>query len=230
MREIVLDTETTGFKPEEGHRLIEIGCVELINHVETGETYHVYVNPERQVPAEAIAVHGLTDAFLADKPLFADVAAGFIEFIGDAALVIHNAAFDTHFLNWELVLAGYPKMTNPIVDTLTMARRKFPGSPATLDALCRRFGVDNSSRTNHGALLDSQLLAEVYLELLGGRQTGMELGAARSSSPTGTGETAVVRRAGQVRPPRPHAPTPEELEAHVAMLGGLKNPIWTRED
>lgn len=229
MREISLDTETTGFKPEEGHRLIEIGCVEMINHVATGRYHHVYINPERLVPPDATAVHGLTDEFLADKPVFLTVAQAFRDFIGDDTLVIHNAAFDMAFLNWELVLAGFPKLTNPVVDTLTMARRKFPGAPATLDALCRRFNVDNSGRTYHGALLDAQLLADVYLELMGGRQAGLELGAA-SATRGGSSAGPVERRPNAVvRPPRPHAPTAEELEAHVAMIGGLKNPLWTRE-
>lgn len=229
MREIVLDTETTGFKPEEGHRLIEIGCIELINHVATGRNHHVYVNPERQVPPDATAVHGLTDEFLADKPVFVTVAQAFRDFIADDTLVIHNAAFDMGFLNWELVLAGYPKLTNPVVDTLTMARRKFPGAPATLDALCRRFNVDNSGRTYHGALLDAQLLADVYLELMGGRQAGLALGAAPASR--GASLAGPVERGASAvrRPPRPHAPNAEELEAHTAMLGGLKNAIWTRE-
>jgi DNA polymerase III subunit epsilon len=227
MREIVLDTETTGFKPEEGHRLIEIGCVELVNHVATGQTHHVYINPERLVPPDATAVHGITDEFLADKPVFATVADSFREFVAEDTLVIHNAAFDMAFLNWELVLAGYPKLTNPVIDTLAMARKRFPGAPATLDALCRRFGVDNSGRTYHGALLDAQLLADVYLELLGGRQTGLEL----SAGPAARVSAGVAGRRVETakRPPRPHAPTPEEADAHAAMLGGLKNAIWTRE-
>ena len=225
MREIVLDTETTGFKPEEGHRLVEIGCVELVNHVPTGNRYHVYINPERPVPAEAIAVHGLTDEFLADKPVFNDVAAAFVEFIGDAPLVIHNAAFDMGFLNWELKIAGYPVMPKErAIDTLLMARQKFPGAPATLDALCKRFGVDNSGRTLHGALLDAQLLAECYLELLGGRQAGLAL----ATGPTAKG-TSGIRIDRPFREARPHAPTEEELAAHAELLGKLKNPLWLAE-
>lgn len=222
MREIVLDTETTGFKPEEGHRLIEIGCVELVNHLATGNTFHRYLNPERDVPEDAVRVHGLTTEFLADKPLFAAEAAAFVEFIGDAPLVIHNAAFDMNFLNWELRILGYPVMPmSRSVDTLTMARQKFPGAPATLDALCKRFGIDNSSRTYHGALLDAQLLAEVYLELLGGRQAGLAL----AGGPAGSG-AASLRIDRPFREPRPHAPTEDELAAHAELLTKLKNPLW----
>lgn len=225
MREIVLDTETTGFKPEEGHRLIEIGCVELVNHVATGKTFHRYINPERDVPADAVAVHGLTAEFLADKPLFNDVVADFVEFIGDAPLVIHNAAFDMNFLNWELKIAGYPVMPRDrAIDTLMMARQKFPGAPATLDALCKRFGIDNSSRTYHGALLDAQLLAEVYLELRGGRQAGLAL----SAGPLAGGGVS-VRIERPYRAPRPHAPSEEELAAHAELLKKLKNPLWAAE-
>ncbi|MBP2311604.1 DNA polymerase III subunit epsilon [Azospirillum soli] len=226
MREIVLDTETTGFKPEEGHRLVEIGCVELVNHLATGRNFHVYINPERDVPADAAAVHGLTTEFLADKPVFNDVVAEFVAFIGDAPLVIHNAAFDMAFLNWELKIAGYPVMPKDrAIDTLLMARQKFPGAPATLDALCKRFGVDNSSRTYHGALLDAQLLAEVYLELLGGRQAGLELAA----GPTAKGGVASIRIDRPFREARPHAPSEEELAAHAELLKKLKNPLWVAE-
>lgn len=226
MREIVLDTETTGFKPEEGHRLVEIGCLELVNHVQTGNRFHVYINPERPVPPEASAVHGLTDEFLADKPVFETVAAEFVAFIGDSPLVIHNAAFDMKFLRWELKLLGYPDLKNQAIDTLLMARQKFPGAPATLDALCKRFGVDNSGRTFHGALLDAQLLAEVYLELLGGRQAGLSL----TDAPSGRRSQAAGGTATRIRrDPRPHAPTAEELEAHKTMVGQLKNALWLAE-
>lgn len=227
MREIVLDTETTGFKPEEGHRLVEIGCIELVNHLATGERFHVYLNPERDMPPEAFAVHGLSTEFLADKPLFNDVAADFVAFIGDSPLVIHNAAFDMHFLNWELKIAGYPVMPKDrAIDTLLMARQKFPGSPATLDALCKRFGVDNSNRTLHGALLDAQLLAEVYLELLGGRQTGLSFagGPASKSGPTGP-----VRIDRPFREARVFAVSEEEAAAHAEMLKKIKNPLWAVE-
>src|SRR5690606_23486385 len=168
IREIVLDTETTGFEPSEGHRLVEIGCVELVNHLPTGRTFHEYFNPGRDVPADAVRIHGLTTEFLQDKPLFTEKVGDFLDFIGDATLVIHNAEFDMKFINAELKWAGFPKPLpmSRVVDTLLIARQKFPGQPANLDALCRRFKIDNSSRTFHGALLDSELLAEVYLELL----------------------------------------------------------------
>ncbi|WP_029010844.1 DNA polymerase III subunit epsilon [Azospirillum halopraeferens] len=225
MREIVLDTETTGFKPEEGHRIVEIGCVELVNHVQTGERFHVYLNPGRAMPAEAAAVHGLTDEFLADKPVFTEVVEEFLTFIGDAPLVIHNAAFDMAFLNAELGWAGFPRLgADRAVDTLAMARQRFPGSPATLDALCKRFGVDNSGRSYHGALLDAQLLAEVYLELRGGRQAGLAL----ASGPVTRGG-GPVRIERPHRPPRPHAPGAEELAAHTELLKSLKNPLWLAE-
>lgn len=181
MREIVLDTETTGFEPSEGHRIVEIGAVELFNHMPTGRTYHQYINPEREVPQEAFQVHGLGTDFLRDFPVFADIADAFLEFVIDARLVIHNASFDMRFLNAELSWAGRRPLPDSVaIDTLMMARRKFPGSPASLDALCRRFGVDNSAREKHGALLDSEILAEVYLELIGGRQPDFAL----SSQPT----------------------------------------------
>ncbi len=227
MREIVLDTETTGFKPEEGHRLVEIGCIELVNHLATGERFHVYLNPERDMPPEAFAVHGLSSEFLADKPLFNDVAADFVAFIGDAPLVIHNAAFDMHFLNWELKIAGHPVMPKDrAIDTLLMARQKFPGSPATLDALCKRFGVDNSNRTLHGALLDAQLLAEVYLELLGGRQTGLSFAGSPASK---SGPTGPVRIDRPFREARVFAVSDEETAAHAEMLKKIKNPLWAVE-
>lgn len=229
MREIVLDTETTGFKPEEGHRLVEIGCIELFNHIQTGRPpFHVYLNPEREVPPDATRVHGLTNAFLADKPVFASVVDEFLEFIGDAPLVAHNATFDMSFINAELLWAGKkPLPKDRAVDTLTIARRMFPGAPASLDALCKRFGVDNSNRSFHGALLDAQLLAEVYLELRGGRQTGLALaseGPAVAQSESTTGEASVRQRA--VRVARAHAATEEELAAHAALVGALKAPIW----
>ncbi len=226
MREIVLDTETTGFKPEEGHRLVEIGCIELVNHVATGDRFHVYINPERDVPPEAFAVHGLSEEFLSDKPVFNDVAAEFVAFIGDAPLVIHNAAFDMAFLNWELKIAGYPTMPKDrAIDTLLMARQKFPGSPATLDALCKRFGVDNSNRTLHGALLDAQLLAEVYLELRGGRQAGLALAA----GPVAKGGGPVVRIDRPFREARSFPVGEEEIAAHADLLKALKNPLWLAE-
>lgn len=229
MREIVLDTETTGFKPEEGHRLVEIGCLELVNLIPTGRTFHKYLNPERDVPPDAARVHGLTTEFLADKPKFAEVVEDFLEFIADAPLVIHNATFDMSFINAELLWSGRkPLPKTRAVDTLTMARQKFPGSPASLDALCKRFGVDNSGRKFHGALLDSELLAEVYLELKGGRQTGLALAAetkAAAVAAVNPVEGSSPRRR-PVRAPRPHAPTEEELAAHGAMVASMKIAIW----
>lgn len=228
MREIVLDTETTGFEPGEGHRLVEIGAVELFNHVPTGRTYHQYINPDRAMPAEAFAVHGLGDDFLRDKPRFAEVAQAFLDFIADSRLVIHNAAFDMKFLNAELAWARLPPIPmEQALDTLAVARRKFPGSPATLDALCRRFGIDNSAREKHGALLDSELLAEVYLELTGGRQPDFALGALPERSEQGQIDTAW-------RPtPRPVVLAPRitdaEAEAHRAFVAGLgEGAIWLR--
>ncbi|SLN33229.1 DNA polymerase III subunit epsilon [Roseovarius gaetbuli] len=183
MREIVLDTETTGFEPEQGDRIVEIGAVELYNHMPTGRTFHKYINPQRAMPQGAFEVHGLGDDFLRDKPLFADIAQEFLDFVEDATLVIHNAAFDMKFLNAEL---GWLKMRQlpweQAIDTLAIARKKFPGSPASLDALCRRFSIDNGARTLHGALLDSEILAEVYLELIGGRQPDLVLADAQTSS------------------------------------------------
>ena len=176
MREIVLDTETTGFEPNDGDRIVEIGAVELFNHLPTGRTYHQYINPQRNMPEGAFGVHGLSEEFLSDKPVFKAIAQDFIDFIGGSKLVIHNASFDMKFLNAELGWASrqfLPK--DQAIDTLAMARRKFPGSPASLDALCRRFSVDNTSRTLHGALLDSEILAKVYLELVGGRQPDLVL-------------------------------------------------------
>ena len=171
MREIVLDTETTGLDPRTGDKIVEIGAVELWNHLPTGKTFHKYLNPERNVPEEAQAVHGLTEDFLRDKPLFSQIVDDFLRFIKDSKLVIHNASFDMKFINSELELAKKSKLPGDItIDTLSIARKKFPGSPASLDALCRRFNIDNSARTLHGALLDSEILAEVYLELIGGRQ------------------------------------------------------------
>ena len=178
MREIVLDTETTGLDPNQGDRIVEIGAVELWNHIPTGKTYHQYINPERNMPNEAFQVHGLGDDFLRDKPVFSNIAADFVEFIADSKLVIHNASFDMRFLNAELSWVKRPQIPlERALDTLAIARKKFPGSPASLDALCRRFGIDNNARTLHGALLDSEILAEVYLELIGGRQPDFMLSA-----------------------------------------------------
>ncbi|OOY03578.1 DNA polymerase III subunit epsilon [Thioclava sp. F28-4] len=232
MREIVLDTETTGFEPGEGDRIVEIGAVELFNHMPTGKTYHQYINPERSMPQEAFQVHGLGDEFLSDKPKFAQIGLDFLNFIGtDSVLVIHNAKFDMKFLNAELGWAGLPLIPDDrALDTLAMARRRFPGSPATLDALCRRFSIDNSSRTLHGALLDSEILAEVYLELIGGRQPGFGL------QPVETGQKRQAGANQDWRPkPRPEPLPPrltaEEAEAHAAFVAQLgEAAIWNRYD
>lgn len=229
IREIVLDTETTGMDPADGHRIIEIGCVELLNHLPTGRTYHQYINPERDVDAGAVAVHGIKTEFLKDKPVFAEIVGPFTDFCAGAKLVIHNAEFDIKFLNSELTRLGFPtfKVTEAI-DTLLIARKKFPGSPANLDALCRRFGVDLSARDLHGALLDAQLLADVYLELLGGRQHG--LGLAQENGGAGDGgidSGARPRKQRLYREPRPHAPSEEELAAHSNMVAKLKGALWS---
>jgi len=229
-REIVLDTETTGMDPDQGDRIIEIGCVELINHVPTGAHLQLYINPERDVPAEAVAVHGITNEFLADKPVFSQVYSEFIDFIKDAKLVIHNAEFDMKFINAELKSVGHPPVPwAQVFDTLAMARKKFPGSPANLDALCRRFDIDNTNRTYHGALLDSELLAEVYLELLGGRQHGLTL-AADSIKDDKDDVAARAQKAGgrQQREPRAHQPSAEELAAHQEMLEEIEDSIWLK--
>src|SRR5476651_478393 len=223
MREIVLDTETTGLDPAAGHRVVELGCVEIMNMVATGKTFHVYFNPEMTMPAGAQDIHGLSDEFLTDKPLFADQADAFLEFIGDAQLVIHNASFDIGFLNAELARVDKHKLANPYVDTVTMARRKFPGQRASLDALCERFGIDNSSRTKHGALLDSELLAEVYLELSGGRQRDLGL-APELAAASGL----VVAANAAIRPARPHAANADELAAHAAFVAKLNDALWLK--
>lgn len=227
MREIVLDTETTGLDPRSGHRVVEIGCIELVNHVQSGREFHTYLDPERDMPEAAFNVHGLSEEFLTGKPKFADVADDFLTFIGAAKLVIHNAEFDIKFLNAELSACGRPLIDMAqAVDTLLIARQKFPGAQASLDALCRRFEIDLSVRDKHGALLDSQLLAEVYLELIGGREPGLELAGEKSK----TVSLDVVRQ--ERREPRRNipgaAPTEEELAAHAAFVDQLKEPIWRR--
>jgi DNA polymerase-3 subunit epsilon len=224
MREIVFDTETTGMDPAEGDKLVEIGCVELINHIPTGRTYHQYINPERDVPAEAVAVHGLTAEKLKNEPTFGEIVGDFLDFIGtDSKLVAHNAQFDVKFINAELKTFGFPSLDpKRIIDSLMIARRKFPGSPASLDALCRRFNIDNTDRTLHGALLDSELLAEVYLELLGGRQRGLEIEPEQKSSD----DKKVVKIERKFREPRIFDIPDAEKKAHQDMLEGLENAIW----
>ena len=221
MREIVIDTETTGLDPRGGDRIVEIAAVELVNHLPTGRVFHHYLNPERDMPEDAFAVHGLATDFLADKPRFAEIAEPFIRFIDGARLVIHNAEFDLAFLNAELGRLSQPGLARDrAVDTLALARQKFPGAQASLDALCRRFTIDNSARTKHGALLDAELLSEVYLELIGGRQAGFDLAMAR-----GVQQAAgdAVRR---FRPARPHTPSLAELAAHAALVARLREPLW----
>jgi len=222
MREIVLDTETTGLDPADGHRVVELACLELSNHIPTGRHYQVYLNPDRDMPADAAAIHGLTTQFLSDKPRFGEIVEKFVEFIGDAPLVIHNAEFDMRFLNAELTRAGRPGLDySRATDTLLLARQKFPGAPASLDALCKRFAIDISARNFHGALLDVELLAAVYLELIGGRQAGLELVASRSRA-----QTLVAVRERQLRPPRDHAASEVEIAAHAELVKQLKEPIW----
>lgn len=224
MREIVLDTETTGLDPDTGDRIVEIGAVEIVNHMPTGRVFHAYINPRREVPQEAVEVHGLSTAFLADKPDFAAIADDFAAFIGDARLVIHNAAFDVRFLNAELGWAGKPSLPwARAIDTLDLAKRRFPGANNTLDALCRRFGVDNSGRQKHGALLDSELLAEVYLELMGGRQPDLTLTVVASGTAASTGPWTPPPRPRRL-PPRL---TPAEAAAHAAFIATLgPSPLW----
>jgi DNA polymerase-3 subunit epsilon len=220
MREISLDTETTGFDPAQGDRIVEIGCVELINHVPTGNVFHRYINPERDMPKGAFEVHGLSEEFLRQHKVIAEEIEAFLDFIGDSKLVIHNAQFDMKFVNAELRLLGRdPLPMSQAIDTVTMARKKFPGAQASLDALCRRFSIDNSARTKHGALLDAELLAEVYLELIGGRQHGLSLGKDTAD------ETSDYNRT-EIRPPRPHAPSEDEIAAHAAFLDTITDPIW----
>ncbi|QQS14792.1 MAG: DNA polymerase III subunit epsilon [Rhodospirillales bacterium] len=226
MREIVFDTETTGLDPRAGHRLVEIGCVEMLNGAPSGATFHTYLNPERDMPVEAFQVHGLSEEFLFGQPLFADKVEAFLEFVADARFVIHNAQFDMGFINAELDRLGRPPLRNDVVDTVTLARRKFPGQRASLDALCERLGIDNAHRTRHGALLDAELLAEVYIELTGGRQRGFDLaGAPAASDPAGAGAASAATRA-----PRPHVASAAELAAHAAFLGKLKDPLWLKAE
>jgi len=227
VREIVFDTETTGLNPAGGDRMVEIGCVEIFNRVETGRHFHAYFNPEREMPSEAEAVHGLTTIFLSDKPRFSEKADELLEFIEDAPLVAHNASFDFSFLNFELQSCGKPAVClSRMVDTLTLARSKHPGAKHSLDALCMRFGIDRSHRVKHGALLDAQLLAQVYVELTGGRQIGLGLVADAGSVNVRHSSGPVITR--ELRPARPHAAAEEELERHRAFIAQLVNPLWAR--
>ncbi len=226
MREIVFDTETTGLDPNAGHRVVEIGCVELINHMPTGESRQWYINPQRDMPEEAFNVHGLSEAFLSDKPLFSAIADDFLAFVEGATLIAHNANFDMRFLNAELAALDRPNLPKDMVlDTIALARGKNIGAgQLSLNALCRRFDIDLSLREKHGALLDAELLAEVYLELIGGRQPGLVL-AAESHEPAAAGAQATER---QNRPPRSHAPSEEEAAAHQAFIDKIDDPIWNK--
>jgi DNA polymerase-3 subunit epsilon len=232
MREIVFDTETTGLSPLAGDRMVEIGCVELYNRVETGRTFHAYFNPGRAMPSGAEAVHGLGDSFLADKPFFHERVEELIEFLGGCPLVAHNAGFDFGFLNHELGLCARPLIClSRMVDTLTLARARHPGAKHSLDALCTRFGVDRSLRIKHGALIDAQLLAQCYVELTGGRQIGLSLaGIAAETIEIDAGEGVLAASAAQimVRAPRPHEASAAELAAHAHFLSTIVDPIWNR--
>ncbi|HKR24774.1 MAG TPA: DNA polymerase III subunit epsilon [Allosphingosinicella sp.] len=233
MREIVFDTETTGLSPLNGDRIVEIGCVELDNKVETGRTFHSYFNPGRPMPSDAEAVHGLSDRFLSDKPAFAELSEALLAFIGEAPMIAHNASFDFGFINHELGACGRPSVCmTRMVDTLALARQKFPGAKHSLDALCVRFGVDRSQRIKHGALLDAQLLAQVYVELTGGRQIGLglvaELIEAAGGAVESSAEAVMAVAVRPARPPRPHAPSAEELARHAAFLATIRDPIWNR--
>ena len=235
MREIVLDTETTGLSPQDGHRIIEIGALEMINHVSTGKTFHVYINPERPIDPDAMVVHGITDERVAGEPVFADLVDDFLNFIGDDQMVIHNAPFDMGFINAELERCG--KTTLPMdraIDTLVMARKKFPGGQASLDALCRKFGVDNSHRDLHGAMIDTDLLAEVYIELLGGKQPGLTLALDSHAVDQNKDENMITANISAeksaARPARAHHASPEELAAHQAFITSMKDPLWAEYD
>jgi DNA polymerase-3 subunit epsilon len=232
MREVNFDTETTGLDPKTGDRMVEIGCIEMIDRVETGRTFHAYFNPDRDMPVEAERVHGLSAAFLATKPRFAELADELLEFLGDAPLVAHNAGFDFGFLNNELELAGRaPISMERMVDTVAIARRKHPGAKLSLDALCTRYGIDRSHRVKHGALLDAELLAQVYVELTGGRQIGLGLAPGDAAPALVAASVANVpwHRPSTDRPrrePRPHVASPEELERHRAFIAGITDAIW----
>ncbi len=227
MREIIFDTETTGFDPKSGDRLVEIGCVELIDRRETGITFHAYFNPERDMPAAAEAVHGLSAQFLSDKPLFATRVDELLEFFGDAPLIAHNAAFDFGFVNAELARIGRPALdTRRMRCTVQMARKLHPGAKHSLDALCTRYGIDRSHRVKHGALLDAELLAHLYIEMTGGRQIGLGLAASGSPAPPGAAPSTAPRSDRPFREPRPHIASAAELARHAQFVAGLNQPLW----
>lgn len=227
MREVVFDTETTGIQVSEGHRMVEIGCVEMFNRVETGRVFHAYFNPERSMPPEAQAVHGLSETFLSAQPLFRDVCEELLDFIEDSPLVAHNAAFDFAFLNFELGECGRLHVPRSrMIDTLALSRTRHPGAKHSLDALCIRYGVDRSHRVKHGALLDAQLLAQCYVELTGGRQIGLSLHEAPSAAEAARQDAIAYDITRPVRPARPHAASPEELARHARFLAQLTDPVW----
>ena len=226
MREIIFDTETTGLDPKSGDRLVEIGCIEMVNRVPTGETFHSYFHPDRDMPAAAEAVHGLSITFLSDKPRFHERAHEMLEFLGDSMLVAHNAGFDFGFVNSELEMCGLPHLSRDrMIDTVQMARVRHPGAKLSLDALCTRYGIDRSHRTRHGALLDAELLAQVYVELTGGRQIGLSLATGRGEDGAVVGP-GLLQRHRMFRPARPHGPSAAELAAHAAFLETVKSPLW----
>lgn len=233
MREIIFDTETTGLDPKTGDRMVEIGCVEMVDRIETGNSYHAYYNPERDMPSAAEAVHGLSISFLETKPKFAETADELLDFLGDAPLVAHNAGFDFGFLNAELERIGRePIAMDRMIDTVALARKKHPGAKLSLDALCTRYGVDRSHRVKHGALLDAELLAQVYVELTGGRQIGLELAAERpgldNPSAPAVDPDPIREVVRPRREPRPHSASAHELARHVEFINGFENAIWSR--
>ena len=231
MREIIFDTETTGFDPQNGDRMVEIGCVEMVDRIETGKTFHCYYNPQRPMPKSAEEVHGLSDVFLSDKKLFADGALELIEFLGDANLVAHNAQFDFNFLNAELVLCGHQPVSQfRMIDTLAIAKSKHPGAKLSLDALCSRYGIDRSHRVKHGALLDAELLTQLYIELTGGRQIGLGLAEEKAQS-SRTAEQPSFRKSAQRKefiPPRKHTASADELQRHDAFVSEIENSLWSK--
>lgn len=225
MRHIILDTETTGFDPKDGHRIVEIGCVEMVGHIATGKTFQAYLNPEREVPEAARNVHGLSDEFLKDKPLFSQVVEEFLDFIAEDLLVIHNAPFDMAFLNAELQRIGFSALPKTrAIDTVLLARKAFPGAPASLDALCKRFKVDASSRQLHGALLDARLLADVFVELSGGKQTGLDMSFAHEPKAQKRGAATTTK----IREPREFPLSIEERAIHEAAVAGIKENLWKK--
>ncbi len=229
MREIVFDTETTGLDPKQGDRIVEIGCIELVNRVETGNTYHAYFNPGMAMPSIAEQVHGLSDAFLSDKPYFEDTVEDLLDFLGDSPLVAHNAMFDFGFLNAELGNCGRLHISmSRMIDTLAMSKARHPGAKHSLDALCTRYGVDRSHRVNHGALLDAALLSQVYIELTGGRQIGLDMMAPSVVDPVSSGFDVV--RTNPSRQPRTHQATPEEIARHRDFVATLTDPLWATND